>query len=232
MPRGLFVTGNDTAVGKTVVSAAMMGVDRRRWPVRYWKPIQTGIEQDDDTAVVARLAGCAPGEVFDQGVRLPHPVSPHLAARLAGRTISVDSVFAQVGAAVDAGASMLALPGASAVDGARPDRTFWIVEGAGGVLVPLNDDELMVDLMIQLGLPAVVVSRTAIGTINHTLLTLDLLGRRSVEVAAVVMSGPPDAAAREAIERHGRVFVAQLPVLEPLDAAAIAAWAEGVAWPI
>jgi malonyl-CoA O-methyltransferase len=181
---------------------------------------------------VARLAGCAPREVFDQGVRLRHPVSPHLAAQLAGEAISVDSVFAQVGAAADAGASMLELPGRTGEDGTTRGRTFWIVEGAGGVLVPLNDEELMVDLMIQLGLPAVVVSRTSIGTINHTLLTLDLLGRRGVNVAAVVMSGPPDAAAREAIERHGRVFVAELPVLEPLDPAAVAAWAEGVTWPI
>lgn len=232
MPRGLFVTGTDTGVGKTVVSAGLMCLYRARWPVRYWKPIQTGIEQDDDTAAVARLAGCAPGEVFDQGVRLRHPVSPHLAARLAGRTISVDSVFAQVGAATDAGASVLDLAGRPGDDGARPGRTFWIVEGAGGVLVPLNDEELMVDLMLQLGLPAVVVSRTSIGTINHTLLTLDLLGRRGVDVAAVVMSGPPDSASREAIERHGRVFVAELPVLEPLDPAAVAAWAEGVTWPI
>jgi malonyl-CoA O-methyltransferase len=90
----------------------------------------------------------------------------------------------------------------------------------------------MVDLMIQLGLPAVVVSRTSVGTINHTLLTLDLLGRRGVEISAVVMSGPPDDAAREAIERHGKVFVAQLPLLQPLDPAAVATWAEGVTWRI
>ena len=165
-------------------------------------------------------------------MRLRHPVSPHLAARLAGRTISVDSVFAQVGAAADPGAAVLELPVRTGEDGTRPGRTFWIVEGAGGVLVPLNDEELMVDLMIQLGLPAVVVSRTSIGTINHTLLTLDLLRQRGVDLAAVVMSGPPDGAAREAIEHHGRVFVAQLPVLEPLDADAVSAWARGVTWPI
>ncbi len=220
MPRGFFVTGTDTGVGKTVVSAALMCRYRRRAPVRYWKPIQTGIEQDDDTATVARLAGCTPAEIFDHGVRLRQPVSPHLAARLAGQPVSVDSVFADVGAA----------PGAAAAPLAAPGPTFWIVEGAGGVLVPLNETELMVDLMIQVGLPAVVVARTTLGTINHTLMTVDVLRRRGVDVAAVVMSGSPDAAAREAIAQHARISVAQVPVLTPLDHAAVDAWAADAPW--
>ena len=227
MPRGLFVTGTDTGVGKTVVSAALMCLYRRRAPVRYWKPIQTGIEQDDDTAEVVRLAGCGPAEIVDSGVRLRHAVSPHLAARLAGRSINVDSVLSSMPTATDEGA-------ADAGAAFRRPGTFWIIEGAGGVLVPLNDEQLMVDLMSRLGLPALVVARTALGTINHTLLTLDVLRRRAIAVAAVVMSGAPDAAAREAIGRHGGVTVMQLPVLEPLGPAAVAGWAElsGATWPI
>src|SRR2546430_2177 len=87
--RGFFVTGTDTGVGKTVVSAALMITLRSAGPLRYWKPIQTGIEQDDDTATVASLARCAAGELLTSGVRLPRPVSPHLAARLSGTTIDL-----------------------------------------------------------------------------------------------------------------------------------------------
>jgi dethiobiotin synthase len=231
--RGLFVTGTDTGVGKTVVSAALMCLYRRRVPVRYWKPIQTGIEHDDDTAAVARLAGCAPGEIVDRGVRLRHPVSPHRAAELAGRSIAIDSVVDGGGEA----AAAFARPGAPADLRGQPD-TFWVVEGAGGVLVPLNDEQLMVDLMARLALPAVVVARTAVGTINHTLLTIDALRRRRIEVAAVIMSGPPDAAARRAIEHHGQVTVAELPVLDSaldsISPAAVMAWADaaGASWQI
>src|SRR2546422_1660967 len=124
MFRGLFVTGTDTNVGKTVVSAAVMLRYRAEAPLRYWKPVQTGIEHDDDSREVARLAGMP--AILDRGVRLPHPVSPHLAARLAGTRITVRSLVAHMNG--DA-------------------RTRWIVEGAGGVLVPINERETMADLI-------------------------------------------------------------------------------------
>src|ERR1700733_1783553 len=99
MIRGLFVTGTDTGVGKTVVSAALMHRYRAGIPLRYWKPIQTGIEQDDDTAEVERLGDCRSGEIQRAGIRLRHPVSPHLAARLNGTTIAlrplVDSIVGE-----------------------------------------------------------------------------------------------------------------------------------------
>jgi dethiobiotin synthase len=219
--RGLFVTGTDTGVGKTIVSAALLRLHRGRSPVCYWKPIQTGVDQDDDTAEVARLAACAPGEILDAGVRLPRPVSPHLAAQLAGTSFNVEDVVAGF-SRPDVGAAFR-----------RPDP-FWIVEGAGGVLVPLNDDELMIDVMVHLALPVVVVARTAVGTINHTLLTIEALRGRSLAVAGVIMSGPADAGAREAIERRGGVTVAELPVIAPLTTEALAAWADeaGASWTI
>jgi dethiobiotin synthase len=216
--RGLFVTGTDTGVGKTVVSAALMCLYRERAPVRYWKPIQTGIEQDDDTGNVMRLAGCVPGEVWNEGVRLPRPVSPHLAAHSAGQPISLEALAdlwasADVGAVADVGAAF------------RRPEAFWIVEGAGGVLVPLNDEHAVIDLIVRLALPALVVARTTLGTINQTLLTLDALKSRQVPVAGVVMVGAPDLGAREAIERRGRTIVAEMPALNPLTPAAVASWA-------
>lgn len=201
MPRGFFVTGTDTGVGKTVVSAALVSRVRTAGPVRYWKPIQTGT--DDDTAEVCRLAGCASGETLDEGIRLPAPMSPHLAARLAGQPID----FAQLTRIFRREAD------------ADP---FWVVEGAGGVLVPITDEATMADLMAALGLPILVVARTSLGTINHTRLTLEALRARRLEVAGVVMVGVPDGGARETIARHARI-VGEMPPLTPLTPQAVAA---------
>jgi dethiobiotin synthase len=204
--RGLFVTGTDTGVGKTVAAAALLLRHRGLFPVKYWKPIQTGIEQDDDTAEVARLAGCRPDEILGSGVRLERPVSPHLAARLAGRPINLDAV--------------------TAVAFREPDSTRLIVEGAGGVLVPVSERANMADLMVSLNLPAVVVARTALGTINHTLLTIEALRRRRVHAAGVIMVGVPDADNQQAIEQYGGIPVlGVMPHLSPLTPERLAEWA-------
>ena len=206
MRHGLFVTGTDTGVGKTVTCAALLCRFRQAASLRYWKPVQTGIEQDDDTAEVRRLAECRADEVFDEGIRLPRPVSPHLAARWAGQTIVLDDLTGRIGA--------------------QPGPVRWIVEGAGGVLVPLNDTELMIDLMRALALPVLVVSRAELGTINHTLLTLEALRARSLSVAGVVMVGARNPENRAAIEHYGAVPVlGEMPVWEALDAGSLAAWA-------
>jgi dethiobiotin synthase len=207
MLRGVFVTGTDTGVGKTVVSAALLARYRRDGAVRYWKPIQTGIEQDDDTAEVLRLTGAPSGSALQSGVRLPRPVSPHLAARLNDFTIFLPPLV-----------EMLT---------AEADRASWIVEGAGGVMVPLNESETMADLMTSLGLPVVVAARAGLGTINHTLLTVEALRRRSLPVAGVVMVGPPDQENRAAIERYGHVAVlGEMPLFDPLTPDGLAAWAD------
>ena len=140
-------------------------------------------------------------------MRLERPVSPHLAARLAGRPIDIDAA-------------------ARRLVNAEPDSARWIVEGAGGVLVPVNDTANYGRPDRRLGLPVVVVARTALGTINHTLLTLEALRRRSIHVAGVVMVGEPNADNRDAIERYGRVAGARRDAaFEPLTPGALAAWA-------
>jgi dethiobiotin synthetase len=207
MPRGLFVTGTDTGVGKTAVSSALLCRFRRQGPTRYWKPIQTGIEEDDDTATVARLAGASGEEVLDHGVRLDRPVSPHLAAKWKGQTIALDPLLDLVSR--------------------HSDERYWIVEGAGGALVPINDDQTMSDLMIRLAFPVVVVSRTSLGTINHTLMTLETLRRRDLHVAGVFMVGPPERDARAAIEHYGQIVVlGEMPFFDALTPDRVAAWAE------
>jgi dethiobiotin synthetase len=206
MLRGLFVTGTDTGIGKTVTSAALMCRYRLAARLRYWKPVQTGIEQDDDTAEVRRLAGCSDDEILAEGVRLPRPVSPHLAARWAGREIRIEDVVRLLHT--------------------RNDSERWIVEGAGGALVPLNDTDLMTGLMRVLALPIVVAARSSLGTINHTLLTLEALRARSLSVAGVVMIGDKNPENRAAIERYGQVAVlGEMPFWKPIDPRRLADWA-------
>lgn len=184
---GLFITGTDTGVGKTVVAALFtMG-----WRARYWKPIQTG--SISDQAAVARITALPPARFAAGRYHLPRPLSPHQAASGAGVVIE---------------RRRLAPPG-----GARP----LIVEGAGGLLVPLNDTDTMIDLMGWLGLPVVLVARTRLGTINHTLLSLEALRRRRLPVAGVVLHGSARPAVAATIRERGRVPVVELPWLPALD---------------
>ncbi|MEI9965954.1 MAG: dethiobiotin synthase [Caulobacteraceae bacterium] len=198
-PRGVFVTGTDTGVGKTVVAACLA----RAWGADYWKPVQTGLaEEPGDTETVARLAGLAPSRLHPPAYEYAAPLSPHLAA-------------AREGAAIDPAA--IALPAS--------DRPV-VVEGAGGALVPLHGDVLTADLIARLGLPAVVVVRNRLGAISHALLTLEALRGRGVEVLGVVLTGDAFADNRAAIERVGRVrILAELPWAETVDAACVAEWA-------
>lgn len=206
--RGVFVTGTDTGVGKTAVSAALMV---RYRGARYWKPIQTGPE--DDTAEVLRLSCSSREAAYLHGVRLADPVSPHLAAKRAGTRIDLPFLTAEMKLSEDS----------------------WIVEGAGGALVPVNESDLMVHLMERLGLPVVVVARTTLGTINHTLLTIEAVRARRLDVAGVVMVGEPDADNRAAIEQYGGVaIIGEMPWFPEmaghrparhLDVQRLAAWA-------
>jgi dethiobiotin synthase len=193
--RGFFVTGTDTNVGKTVVSACLAVA----WNASYWKPVQTGLAEDPgDTATVAALAGLAADRVLPPVYAFRAPLSPHAAAAAEHAAIDLDTI-------------------------ARPATSrVLIVEGAGGVLVPLNSSTLMIDLIDRLGLPTILVARSTLGTINHTLLSLEALRARRLAIAGVVMNGPPDAGNRSTIERYGRVrVIAELPRVEPLDAAAV-----------
>ena len=110
--------------------------------------------------------------------------------------------------------------------GSEPHGVGWIVEGAGGVLVPLNDSATMVDLMVRLGLPVVIAARSSLGTINHTLLTLEALRARQLTVAGVVMIGVPDTENRRAVEHYGRVTVlGEMPHWDRIGPEPLASWA-------
>ena len=188
----LVVLGTDTGVGKTLVSALIarrLARDRHR--VKYWKPVASGLVEGRDSDFVASIAPEV--EIVPEAYAFDPPIAPHLAAAQAGARISLERLCA----------SFAALSG-----------DHVVVEGVGGVLVPLTDDGVtFADLVARLALPAVVVARTALGTINHTLLTLEALRARGVSVLGVVLSGEPcDPAVRDAIARIGRVrILAELP---------------------
>ena len=205
--KGFFVTGTDTGIGKTVVSAALICALGEQREICYWKPVQTGIEEDNDTLTVKKLARLSAAEIFDVGFRLEKPFSPHLSARLANVEITVDKVL-------------------KFVENAESDK-FFIVEGAGGILVPLNETELMIDLIKALNLPVIVVARSGLGTINHTCLTLEALRNQAIEVFGVIINGEPNLENKKAIEHFGKVQVlAEMPKFEKLEGEILNAWAK------
>lgn len=188
MTRRFIVTGTDTGIGKTVVSAGLAG----HLGAHYWKPVQAGLDEESDSDAVRRLTE-GRATVMPEAYRLATPCSPHEAARLDG--ISIDP-------------ARLTLP---ATDGPL------IIEGAGGVLVPINDRLLAVDLFATWACPVILVARTTLGTINHSLLSLEALRARGIEVTGILFSGDENAASEAAIVRFGQCrHLGRLPWLDPL----------------
>lgn len=190
------VTGTDTDIGKTVFAAGLAGA----LGAHYWKPIQAGFDPEGDKETVARLSGIPGGRIIPEAYRLSTPASPHLAARMDGVEISLDR---------------LALP---QVDGPL------VVEGAGGVLVPVNETLLMADLFAHWQLPVILCARTGLGTINHSLLSIEALRSRGVPLAGIAFIGDPHAENERIIPALGKVrSLGRLPRLEPLDAVSLRA---------
>lgn len=187
-PSRLFITGTDTDVGKTVISAILMaglkGV--------YWKPVQSGLDDITDTQWIKEKTELPNAHFHPETYRLTLPLSPHAAAAHDGIRIDLN---------------------AFEIPKTKPSDTL-IIEGAGGILVPLNDRHFMVDLMIKLKAHIILVSRSSLGTINHTLLSLDFLKRKGLKVMGVVMNGERNPDNKEAIERYGKVKV--LAQVEPI----------------
>ncbi|MBE7729139.1 dethiobiotin synthase [Komagataeibacter sp. FXV3] len=196
---GVFVTGTDTDVGKTVTSATLV----KAWDAAYWKPLQSGTDDaPSDSMGVRQLAGLDPARLYPPAATFGASLSPEDAAHVAHTRIDP---------------AMITLPRHVASKGPL------VVEGAGGVFVPIAENYLMVDLMARLALPVVLVARSQLGTINHTLLSLAALRARGLHVAGVILNGPPEPHGRSAIERHGRVrILAEFPTMTPMGPDAVA----------
>jgi len=197
--RGFFVTATDTGVGKTFVTAALATALRARGrDVAVFKPVQSGATAEDPSGDAVLLgADC----VF----AFAAPLAPLVAARAEGRTIELEPILAR------------------ARELAR-EHELLLVEGAGGLLVPLAEDLDLADLAVALGLPLVIVARAGLGTVNHTLLTIEAARARGLKLAGVVLNGRSDESTAEnaaLIEAGSGVRVAaRVPWLaDPADAA-------------
>jgi dethiobiotin synthetase len=190
----LIVAGTDTDVGKTVVSALLV----QGLAAHYWKPVQSGLADGSDSQWVREMLSLPPGRILKESYRLQAPVSPHWAAEQ--EQVVLDP-------------QRLALPA-----GNEP----LVLETAGGVMTPMGRDWLQIDQIRRWGLPLVLVARSGLGTLNHTLLTLEALRHRSIPVLGLVLNGPrhPDNP-RTLADLGGVPVLAQLPRLEPLNALAL-----------
>lgn len=220
--RGVFVTGTDTGAGKTVVSAAIAAcLHRRKGTVAAFKPVVTGLDEPADPdwprdhELLAAMTGAEPDDVAPMTYGLP--ASPHLAATDAGRTVEPPALVA---AARRAGERVDAL----------------VVEGVGGLLVPISLGYSIRDFAVELGLPLVVAARPGLGTINHTLLTVEAARAAGLTVAAIVMTPWPEEPSllegsnRTTVEALSGVAVHTLPELARADFEALAD--AGAKWPL
>jgi len=155
----------------------------------YWKPVQTGNEDYTDTSVIKSLTNST---TLDEVYSLKAPLSPHVAAEIEDVVIDMERFV-------------------------KPTVNSLIIEGAGGILVPINDDYLMVDLIKKLQVPVIVVALSGLGTINHTCLTLEALRARDIPILGVIMNGPYNPSNKQAIEFYGKTQVlAEFPELKEL----------------
>lgn len=162
----------------------------------YWKPVQTGTREGTDRATVIRLAGISRNRTLPEAYRFAPPVSPHLAAQRAGVRIELQKIK---------------LP-------KIPAQENLIAEGAGGALVPINETQLTTHLMRHLGLPVLLVARTSLGTINHTLLSIAALRAAALDFRGVIMVGKPNRENLKAIEHYGGVaVVGTVPILSKIN---------------
>lgn len=184
-----FVTGTDTDVGKTVASAWLM----LHLNAAYWKPIQSGLEERDIDRM-KEYTSVPDGSFFSSIYELTQPLSPHESARRDGIQIEMNEFI---------------LP--------DTDQNL-IVEGAGGLMVPINDNQFVIDMMVHLNIPAILVVRSGLGTINHTLLSLETMHKRGIEIVGIIMSGEKSSHNRQALEEYSqKVIRGGVPIIAEID---------------
>lgn len=180
----IFITGTGTSIGKTMISSWLIYQlniikDKNYF---YWKPIQSGVDTDDDTKFVSQFTN----NIYQPLYSFSQPLAPHLAAKLNHTEIIMEQLLHQ-----------------------KPDNPNLIIEGAGGILVPINESEMIVDLIIKLRIPVIIVSDSELGTINHTCLTLEALRIRNIKIFGVIMNGKKNYENKLAIEKFGKTKVLQ-----------------------
>ena len=187
----IIICGTDTDVGKTIVSSFLV----QGLKGIYWKPIQSGTEEGTDTKTVCNLLNLEPNSYLPERYKFKAPVSPHWAAEQ-------ESAFIEP--------SNLKLPDLD---------ELIIIETAGGLMVPLNRDWLQIDQLKAWGAPIILVARTGLGTLNHTLLSLEALKNRNLDVLGIVLNGPPHKDNPKTLEQFGDTkILASLPIFDEVNA--------------
>jgi dethiobiotin synthetase len=187
MSKTYFVTGIGTGIGKTIVSAIVT----EKLQADYWKPIQSGDLDQSDSIKVESLISNSKTVIHQEAFKLTQPLSPHLSAKLDNIDLNIDKLFTPF-----------------------TDNTL-IIEGAGGLMVPLNDRELLVDYIKILQVEVILVSQNYLGSINHTLLSLDLLKARNVKVKGIIYNGVSNSETERYITQYSGVkILGNIPVLD------------------
>jgi dethiobiotin synthetase len=182
-----FVTGIGTEIGKTITSAILVEYLK----ADYWKPIQSGDLDHSDTNKVQNLVSNTQTKFHPESYRLTQPFSPHYSAQLDDVTISLDEIN---------------IP--------ETDNNL-IIEGAGGLMVPLNQEDLIIDLIKKLGVEVILVSKNYLGSINHTLLSIEALNSQNIPIKGIIFNGESTPASEDIIlKRSGLNVIGRIPNLE------------------
>jgi dethiobiotin synthetase len=191
MSQRIVVAGTDTGIGKTVFAAGLADL----LGAHYWKPIQAGLEGETDSQTVVRLGGLSDDRIVPERYRLQTPASPHHAAAIDGVCIAVDKLDVP-----DTGGRAL------------------VIEGSGGLLVPLDRTTLYIDVFARWRIPVVLCARTALGTINHSLLSIEALRHRKLDLLGIAFIGESNPESERVICEMGRVRrLGRLPRLSPVS---------------
>ena len=187
----IIICGTDTDVGKTIVSSFFV----QGLKGIYWKPIQSGTEEGTDTKTVCNLLNLEPNRYLSERYKFKAPVSPHWAAERESSFIEPNNLH-------------------------LPDlKKLIIIETAGGLMVPLNRNWLQIDQLKVWGAPIILVARTGLGTLNHTLLSLEALRNRNIHVLGIVLNGPPHNDNPKTLEQFGDTkILASLPIFDEVNA--------------
>jgi len=202
MKTGIFISGTDTGVGKTLVSSLLVSsLHQNGIQTGYFKPIQTGSDKDTDT--VCRLTGISESHFVQPAYEFLAPQAPNRAAMLEGKEVQLDYIVNYWN---------------------RLDNRTWVVEGAGGLLVPLNSRQTTRDLIHALNLRMILVASTRLGTINHTLLSVEAARAGGVSVEGIVLVGHEDPGLASVLtEFSGVPVIAQVPFLEVITPSVVRA---------
>lgn len=200
--RPIFITGIGTSVGKTIVSAILV----QKLKADYWKPIQSGDLNNSDTAHVRGLVSNSKSVFHPEAYRLTQPFSPHKSAALDGIYIDPEKII---------------LP---------ETNNQLIIEGAGGLMVPLNENFLMIDLIKKLDAEVILVSKNYLGSINHTLMSTGILKSNGIKLSRLIFSGEQDHDSEAIIRKHLQIESIHIPYFDVLNADSISAFTEKMTW--